>query len=114
MSTLLTLLALLGAPDITAEVSRLEGHDVVVAKDRSSYVIRSVAGEGKPLVGVVELRANQLWLNTGAKRYRMIGPLAVPRIAGPRYKVWVLGEVSGQLLRARRLGVLAKPRWRRH
>ena len=36
-------------------------------------------------------------------------PLAVPRIAGPGYKVWVLGRLERGALVVRRLGVLAPP-----
>jgi len=118
MTALITLLVLLGnpastptpSPDVATEVSRLEGHDVVIAADGRSYAIRNVANEGKPLVGVVELRGTQLWLRSGGKRYRLTGPLAIPRIAGPRYKVWVLGALNGDVLHARRLGILAPPR----
>ena len=112
MATLITLLVLLGAPHtapapaLANELSRLVGHDVVVANDGRSYTIVRVAGEGKPIVGVVQLRGTQLWLDAGTKRYRLIGPLAIPRIAGPGYKIWVLGAVTGELLRAKRLGIL--------
>lgn len=118
-AALATLLVLLGAPHISPapaiadEVSRLAGHQVTLAADGRSYTIVSVAGEGKPIVGVVQQRGDQLWLAAGKQRYRLTGPLAIPRIAGPRYKVWVLGEVSGVVLRARRLGVLARPTWRK-
>jgi len=97
-------------PEIAAEVARLVGQDVAVAPDGESYAIRDVAGEGAPLVGVVERRGDALWL-IGPTRVRLTGPLAHPRIAGPGYKVWVLGvvEASGAY-RVRRLGVLAAPR----
>lgn len=123
MTALLTLLVVFGgdpsasppsrAPSaaVAAELDRLIGHEVHIAADGRSYEIRRVANEGKPIVGVVAQRGRELWLDTGTQRYRLVGPLAIPRIAGPRYKVWVLGEISGDLLRARRLGVLAKPTW---
>ena len=116
MNALLTLVVLLGAPDVAPaphvadEVARLAGHQVKVASDGKSYTITSVAGEGKPTVGVIEPRGDQLWLVSGAEQYRLVGPLAIPRIAGPRYKVWVYGTFSGQVLRAKRLGILARPR----
>ena len=93
-----------------AELARLAGHRVAIAPD-GSYRILDVAGEGAPRVGVVERRGQALWLRTAEGALRLAGPLAVPRIAGPGYKVWVLGEVdqSGALV-ARRLGVLAPPR----
>ncbi len=92
---------------VAAEVARLVGQDVIESRD--GYVIRDVAGEGAPLVGVVERRGAELWL-VGPVTVRLSGPLAHPRIAGPGYKVWVLGDADGAGgLRARRLGVLAPP-----
>jgi hypothetical protein len=106
------LLAALAAADaaIADELTRLEGHRVTVADDGSGYVIEDVAGEGPPLVGVVKRRGAELVLVTEAAAWRLVGPLAVPRIAGPDYKVWVLGDFEGDALRPRRLGVLAPPR----
>ncbi len=92
---------------LAAELGRLVGQDVIAGPD--GYVIRDVAGEGAPLVGVVERRGDALWL-VGDASVRLTGPLAHPRIAGPGYKVWVLGEREGEALRARRLGVLAPPK----
>ena len=88
---------------IAAEIARLVGQDVAVTGD--GYVIRDIAGEGPPRLGVVERRGAELWLDG----LRLDGPLAHPRIAGPGYKVWVLGEEKDGVLRARRLGVLAAP-----
>jgi hypothetical protein len=99
------LLALLLSPgSIADELSRLEGHRVI--ETAGGYEIIDVAGEGAPIVGVVEKRDDGPWL----AGYRLIGPLARPRIAGPGYKVWALGDVAGDTLRVRRLGVLAPPR----
>lgn len=99
--------ALAGAPD--HELDRLEGHTVATAEG-GGYVIEDVAGEGPPLVGVVERRGAELWLRTATESVRLTGPLARPRIAGPGYKVWVLGDRNpGGTLHARRLGVLAPP-----
>lgn len=83
----------------------------------AGYVIEDVAGEGAPVVGVVEQRPGGLWLaGEDGVTYRLAGVLARPRIAGPGYKIWVLGTVIVQrgenVLRARRLGVLAPP-WQR-
>jgi hypothetical protein len=83
----------------------------------AGYVIEDVAGEGAPVVGVVEQRPDGLWLaSEDGARYRLAGVLARPRIAGPGYKIWVLGAVIVQqgenVLVARRLGVLAPP-WQR-
>ena len=105
------LIGLVPAPPsaIAGELARLRGHEVKVAKAGDSYAIRSVAGEGAPLVGVVERRGRELWLDTGDAALRLEGALAVPRIAGPGYRVWVLGDVRGEVLLARRLGVLAPP-----
>ena len=95
-------------PAAVAEVARLVGQDVAEAPD-GGYVIRDVAGEGPPRVGVIERRGEELWL-CGERLVRLSGPLAHPRIAGPGYKVWVLGDVlSDGSLRARRMGVLATP-----
>jgi hypothetical protein len=106
------LLAALAAADaaVADELARLEGHTVSVAAD--GYVLEDVAGEGRPLVGVVERRGAALVLVTGEGAWRLVGPLAIPRIAGPGYKVWALGDLEGDTLRARRLGVLAAPRLR--
>jgi len=96
---------------IADEISRLAGHDVTIAANGTSYVIEDIAGEGKPMVGVVERRGRELWLVADdGDAVRLVGVLAKPRIAGPGYKVWVLGDVNraGEL-RARRLGVLAGP-----
>lgn len=98
------------APTLADELSRLRGHRVVVADDGQSYTIEDVAGAGRPHVGIVDRRGEELWLRSDARDYRLTGPLAQPRMAGPGYKIWVLGEVSGDRLAARRLGVLARPR----
>jgi hypothetical protein len=87
-----------------AELARLVGQDVEIVGDR--YVIKDIAGEGAPLVGLVERRGEELWL-VGETTVRLSGPLAHPRYAGPGYKVWVLGTLEGDALRVRRLGVLA-------
>lgn len=97
------------APQTTAELERLQGHTVEVAPGGDQYIIVDVAGEGRPQVGIVERRGTELWLVGAGPGVRLVGPLAVPRIAGPGYKVWVIGERHGQTLRARRLGVLAPP-----
>ncbi|GAB4541335.1 MAG: hypothetical protein Tsb0020_54250 [Haliangiales bacterium] len=99
-----------------AQLERLTGHQVRVATDGSGFVIEDAAGEGKPLVGVVERRGASLWLVTADAAYRLLGPLAKPRIAGPGYRVWIHGQrghhAGVPTLRARRLGVLAPP-WAR-
>lgn len=97
-------------PAAVAEVARLAGQDVAEAPD-GGYVIRDIAGEGPPRVGVVERRGDALWLLLpDGTALRLTGPLAHPRIAGPGHKVWVIGEVAGGELRARRLGVLRTSR----
>ncbi|WP_428264733.1 hypothetical protein [Haliangium sp.] len=102
-----------GSAQMRAELTRLEGHRVRVAADGSGYVIEDIAGEGPPLVGVIERRGQALWLVTQDGAYRLTGPLAKPRITGPSYKIWVLGTATGgaggPALRVRRLGVLAPP-----
>jgi hypothetical protein len=112
-------------PAMAAELARLEGQRVRVLDEDTThgrgyvprYIIDDVAGEGAPVVGVVERRGQALWLvaEDGAS-YRLAGALARPRIAGPGYKIWALGAVtagSGEhVLVARRIGILAPP-WQR-
>lgn len=93
--------------DVAAEVARLVGQEVAEVPD--GYVIRDVAGDGPPLVGVVERRGAELWLVRPSGAVRLVGKLAHPRIAGPGYKVWVVGTASGDGLQVRRLGVLRAP-----
>ena len=96
--------------DIARELARLAGHRVAVAPDGQSYRILDVAGEGAPEVGVIERRGRSLVLvRSDRSAVPLAGPLAVPRIAGPGYKVWVLGRIERGALHARRLGVLAPP-----
>jgi hypothetical protein len=89
-------------------MSRLQGHTARVVGD--DVVIDDVAGEGKPIVGIVERRGATLWVVGDGVAVELRGPLARPRIAGPGYRVWVLGRRDGDVLVARRLGVLAPPR----
>jgi hypothetical protein len=98
------------------ELGRLQGQRVRLLAGGAGYVIEDVAGEGAPVVGVVERRGEALWLVAAdGVAYRLAGALAKPRIAGPGYKIWALGAVTSQggerVLVARRLGVLAPP-WR--
>ncbi|HTM23414.1 MAG TPA: hypothetical protein VL172_22985 [Kofleriaceae bacterium] len=93
------------APGMAAEIDRLVGQTVTVAADGASYIIDDVAGEGAPIVGVVERRGQDLWVGD----HRLTGPLAVPRIAGPGYRVWVIGDIDGDRLHARRIGILRPP-----
>lgn len=92
------------AADAAAVLSRLQGHTARVVGD--DVVIDDVAGEGKPLVGVVERRGRSLWLVNKETALELRGPLARPRIAGPGYRVWVIGERDGDGIVARRIGVL--------
>jgi len=97
--------------DVASELARLAGHRVEIAPDRQSYRILDVAGEGAPEVGIVERRGGALLLRRAdGTAVALAGPLAVPRIAGPGYKIWVLGRMERGALVARRLGVLAPPR----
>lgn len=88
-------------------LSRLQGHTARLVGD--DVVIDDVAGEGKPIVGVVERRGRALWVVGDGVAVELRGPLARPRIAGPGYRVWVLGARDGDVLVARRIGVLAPP-----
>ena len=95
-------------PSVAAELERLEGHEVQIEDD--GYTIVDVAGEGAPLVGCIEQSERGLELVSDGKRHLLSGPLAVPRIAGPNYKVWILGQLDGAgELQAKRLGILAGP-----
>ena len=97
-------------PTVAVELARLVGQHTTATAD--GYVIEDIAGEGRPLVGLVERRGDALWLvpadaDAGAPAVRLTGPLAHPRLAGPGYKVWVLGALDADgALRPRRLGVL--------
>ena len=109
--------ALSGSPGTTtqsptasmqAELSRLVGLEVEVNAD--SYRIVDVAGEGAPLVGCVHREGASLYFAGAGIRLRLVGPLAVPRIAGPNYKVWVMGKIeAGTILYATRLGIVSGP-----
>ncbi len=93
------------ANQLQTEVDRLEGHEVRITDD--AYEIVDVAGEGAPFVGCVVKSDRGLELESGGTRYLLRGPLAIPRIAGPDYKVWAVGNVTGDVLDLRRLGILA-------
>lgn len=107
--------ALPPTPAIVQELRRLVGQAVTTDDAGTGYTITDVAGEGRPLVGVVERRGKELWLvpadaDAGAPAVRLSGPLAHARIAGPGYKVWVLGAPAPDgSLRLKRLGVLRAP-----
>lgn len=93
--------------------ARLAGHAVRVADDGATLWIDDAAGEGPPRVGVIVRDGDDLVLATAAGRWRLQGPLARPRIAGPGYTVWVIGDIMPTergALRIRRLGVLRRPR----
>lgn len=102
---------------ITREIGRLAGHRVTRTAD--GYTIDDIAGEGRPVVGIVVRRGASLYLDGDHGSYRLAGRLARPRIAGPGYKIWALGPVSvsisvsgeapDRVLTPRRLGVLAPP-----
>ena len=89
------------------EAARLRGQKLEKVGQR--YRILDIAGLGALKVGVVERRGRSLLLVTDEGRYRLAGPLATPRIAGPGYRVWVVGLVHRGSLRALRLGVLSPP-----
>lgn len=72
-------------------------------------LIDDIAGLGRPWVGVVQMRCDRPWLVTALGALRLTGPLARPRLAGPGYLVWALGQRRGPELAVARLGVLARP-----
>jgi hypothetical protein len=89
---------------------RLEGQRITLAADGATFAIDDIAGEGVPLVGTVERRGAALWLVVdGGPALRLAGPLARPRLAGPGYRIWAIGDSAGDTLTLRRLGVLAPP-----
>lgn len=71
--------------------------------------IDDAGGEGPPWVGTVARRADGLWLIGDGFAWRLTGPLARARVAGPGYAIWVTGALSGDALAAHRLGVLRRP-----
>ncbi len=90
------------------EIDRLIGHSVRVTDD--GYEVADIAGEGSPYIGCVRRVGKALFLESGDNRWRLTGPLAIPRIAGPNYKVWVIGTATAAMtLPATRLGILATP-----
>jgi hypothetical protein len=94
-----------------AIVARLPGQLTRVAPGR--VWISDVAGEGSPWVGVVERRGRALWLvGELGDAFELRGPLARPRLAGPGYTVWVLGDLDevAHTMRVKRLGILRRPR----
>lgn len=98
---------------LAAERARLVGQTVV---DRAGgYTIVDVAGLGRPKVGVIEYRGDAPWLiptdqDAGQPPVRLAGPLAVPRLLAPGYKVWVLSPPPATgTLTPTRFGVLARP-----
>lgn len=98
--------------EVDAIAARLVGQRITIAPDRSSIAIDDVAGEGAPRIGVVARDGRALVLDTDQGRFVLAGPLARPRLAGPGYTIWVIGEVapgSVPTLTIRRLGVLRRP-----
>jgi hypothetical protein len=99
-------------PALATELARLNGLEVQRGPGHC-YAVIGVAGEGPAHVGRVERRGCELWLRAewSGVAWRLNGPLAVPRLAGPGYKVWIIGDTARREhgLRVRRLGVLAPP-----
>lgn len=91
-----------------AMLDRLIGHRV--RWQDGALAIDDVAGRGRPWLGVVERRADGLWLAGAGFALRLTGPLARPRLAGPGYLIWAIGERRGDALAVERLGVLEPPR----
>lgn len=90
-----------------AMLDRLRGHHA--GWHDGALDIVDVAGAGRPWVGVVERRGDDLWLVGATFAWRLRGPLARPRLAGPGYVVWAIGAPAARDLRVTRLGVLAPP-----
>lgn len=101
--------------ELESELDRVRGAAIVqaVGGDELCYAITEIGGEGPALIGRVERRGAELWLvEARGPAWRLTGNLATPRIAGPGYKVWIVGDLDGaeRTLAARRIGVLSKPR----
>ena len=96
--------------EISAIAARLAGWQIRVGD--GVLLVDDVDGDGRPFIGIVERRGKELWLVTAIGALRLDGPLARPRIAGPGYRVWVVGHREGTTLRAWRIGVIASAtRW---
>jgi hypothetical protein len=98
--------------EVDAIAARLDGQEIEIAADRRAIRIVDIAKEGAPRVGVIERDGRALVLVTAEGRWRLAGPLARPRIAGPGYTVWVIGTLDAgnvATLTARRLGILRRP-----
>jgi len=92
---------------IAACADRFPGHARV---DASVLELLDAGGsDRRPWLGVVERQGDDLWLRTPIGALRLRGTLARPRIAGPGYLVWVVGERRARDLHVARLGVLARP-----
>ena len=95
--------------DEEASISaRLRGQTFTI--EDGVLAITDIAGEGAPMIGVVTRDGGDLLLDTPNGRWKLTGPLARPRIAGPGYTVWVLGTPGGDgTYKLRRIGVLRRP-----
>lgn len=89
------------------EIARLVGHSV--QRTQKGYRILDIASEGAPLIGCIHRVGSSLLLVNADLSLRLTGALAIPRIAGPNYKVWIIGQQVGDELHATRLGILARP-----
>lgn len=103
---------IIGEPSrLDAMASRLDGHRI--RRGDHVLLVEDVAGAGRPWVGVVASRCGALWLDTAVHSFRLTGPLARPRVAGPGYLVWAVGSTSrrsgSHSFELQRLGVLARP-----
>ncbi|MEZ4358532.1 MAG: hypothetical protein R3B48_00010 [Kofleriaceae bacterium] len=105
---------IIGAPsELSAMAERLTGHRVRLGDH--VLLLQDIAGMGAPWVGRIALRCGQLWLHTAVRTFRLSGPLARPRLAGPGYLMWVVGHRRRDARRAPeelevlRLGVLSPP-----
>ena len=118
---------IIGAPArLEAMASRLAGHRFRTGDH--VLLLEDVAGAGRPWVGLIASRCGALWLDTAVRSFRLTGPLARLRIAGPGYLVWATGSITpapaeaseastaeartkgpSSSLELQRLGVLARP-----
>lgn len=92
---------------LAAIASRLTGHRFHTGDH--VLILEDFAGEGRPWLGLVAFRCDQLWLETSLGPLLLTGPLARPRIAGPGYLIWATGRRTANTLELSRLGILARP-----
>lgn len=101
---------IIAPPDrLTAIAARLTGHRFRLGDH--VLLLEDIASLGRPWVGIVRSRCGALFLDTAVASFRLAGPLARPRLAGPGYLLWLVGtrDPLTSTLTIHRLGILARP-----